>query len=423
MTQKRKFDYAYVIIALCFLMIFIGLGFCSSNNSIYVQAITKALGFKRGVFAFKESFRFVTTSVVSLFFGTLVKKFGAKKLIVTGFVSLIGAMVTYTFATEIWHFFGGSILLGIGMSFSTTGMVGYVVDKWHPKNKGTIMGAVLAANGLGGALAAKIVSPMIYDETNAFGYRNAYSLVAIILAAIAVLILIFFRNEPKTPPELPENTGKKKRGGNWEGISFRKALRTPYFYVAAGTVFLTGLVLQSINGVAATHIKDVGIDTDFMSTVMSVHSICLALFKFLTGFVYDRKGLRFTMILCYLAGILTMAALYFIQPTGFGMGASVFYAVVSSLALPLETVMLPIITGDLFGRKDYAKILGIIVAVNTAGYALGAPLAGFVFDLMGSYRPTFVVGSVIFAVLVVIVQFTLNAANRMKDRVAEEAEA
>lgn len=35
------------------------------------------------------------------------------------------------------------------------------------------LGFVLAANGLGGALAAQVVTPIIYQEGNPFGYRNA----------------------------------------------------------------------------------------------------------------------------------------------------------------------------------------------------------------------------------------------------------
>ena len=74
--SDRKFHYEWVIITLCFLMIFTCLGFCSSNNSLYVQAITRANGFPRSLFGFKESFRFISTAVVNVFFGALIHWFG-----------------------------------------------------------------------------------------------------------------------------------------------------------------------------------------------------------------------------------------------------------------------------------------------------------------------------------------------------------
>ena len=58
------------------LLMFIGLGFCSSNKSLYLSAITDALGIKRSVFSLATSLRFIVTSVSSLFFGNLVSRFG-----------------------------------------------------------------------------------------------------------------------------------------------------------------------------------------------------------------------------------------------------------------------------------------------------------------------------------------------------------
>ena len=68
--QKRKMlEYKWVIIAICFLMMFTSLGFCSSNKSLYTFAITEALGIPRSVFSINDSFRFITTSIVNIFFG------------------------------------------------------------------------------------------------------------------------------------------------------------------------------------------------------------------------------------------------------------------------------------------------------------------------------------------------------------------
>lgn len=63
-------------IALCFLMIFVCLGFCSANKGLYLAAICEALGVKRTVFSLSTSCRYITTSFVNVFFGMLVAKFG-----------------------------------------------------------------------------------------------------------------------------------------------------------------------------------------------------------------------------------------------------------------------------------------------------------------------------------------------------------
>ena len=93
--KKRKFDYKWVIVGLSFLMVFTVLGFCSSARSLYVVPITSALGISRSTYAINDSCRFVTTAIINIFFGALIARFGAKKLIGAGFVCLIVSMLIY----------------------------------------------------------------------------------------------------------------------------------------------------------------------------------------------------------------------------------------------------------------------------------------------------------------------------------------
>jgi len=87
--EKKKFDYKWVIVALSFLMVMICLGFCSSPKSLFIGPVTDALGIKRSLFSINDSMRFISTAVINIFFGSLINRYGAKKLICAGFISLI----------------------------------------------------------------------------------------------------------------------------------------------------------------------------------------------------------------------------------------------------------------------------------------------------------------------------------------------
>jgi len=82
--------------------------------------------------------------------------------------------------------------------------------------------------------------------------------------------------------------------------------------------------------------------------------------------------------------------------------------------LPLETIMLPIYANDLFGEKAYNKMLGLVVSTNIAGYALGSPLASLSRDITGSYNFSFWLGVGIMFVLIILIQFVINASNKEK---------
>ena len=420
LKQKKLNWTGILVVAACFCMGFVCLGFCSSNKSLYLGAITEALGIKRSLFSINDSCRYVSTAIVNLFFGTLIVKFGPRKLVAAGFLSLIASTLIYATANHVAVFYLGGMFLGIGLSWCTTTMVSYLVGKWYPEKRGTITGFALCANGLGGALAAQIVTPIIYEQGNPFGYRNAYYLVAILLAVTGVIATILVK-EPKDATTVAK---KKGRGRSWSGITLAEALRKPWFYGAALCVFVTGMGLQGINGIAGTHLKDVGIDKGVVATVLSTHSVVLCGSKFLAGLSYDKLGLRKTLLICEFCGVCSFVTLALSGASSSGTVFAFAWSALSALALPLETVLVPLIAADLFGDKEFAKIMGIFVSVNTAGFAFGTPVANAIFDIFGTYTPAlYIIAGAMLAIMVGF-WFIINASEKEKKKLvaAEENE-
>ncbi len=413
--SKKQFDYKWIIAVAAFLMVFTVLGFCSSSKSLYTAAITEALSISRSTFAINDSCRYIATSVVNVFFGALVARFGERKLIGAGFVCLIISMLLYSVGTNVFVFYLGGIFLGMGLSWTTTTMVGAIVGKWFKQHRGTVMGAILASNGIGAALAMQILSPMIYREDTLFGYRDAYRLVALILLAVGTVVVLLLRGKPKEATEDSSGHKKKRRAGeSWTGISFTDAKKKTYFYAALACVFLTGMILQGTGGIAAPLLRDVGLDESYVATVLSVHSLALTVFKFGVGFIYDRFGLRITSNVCYVTAVAVIFLLARVTASPAGMVLAMIYGIFSSLALPLETIMLPIFASDLFGEKSYNKILGIFVSVNTAGYALGAPVTNLCYDLTGNYTIAIYIACGLMISVTAAMQFIINAAKKEK---------
>lgn len=396
----------------CFFMIFLGLGFCSSNKSLYLGAITAALDIRRSLFSLQDTLRFTITAVTNLFFGAMVAKLGARKMTAIGFCGYAAYLAISIFAEDVIWFYVAGCCLGIGTTFCSTTMVSYLVNLWFPEKRGTVSGAILCANGLGGALAAQIISPMISGST--FGYRNAYTfaLILTLIVGVAVTLLVC---EPKG---VKGTLAKKKaRGKQWTGISFQTALGKPYFYAAIVCVFLTGMSLQGIHGIAAVHMKDTGIDPTFVATVLSVSSLVLTGSKFLAGFGYDKLGLRVALAFCEICGFAAFICLALCSSTGLGKAMAMGYGVLSPLALPLETVIVPLIAAELFGEKEFSKLLGIFVGMNYAGYAVGGFVYNLAFDLTGSYTTVLLISSGVMLAIAIVFQFIITAANKVHDQV------
>lgn len=421
LEKNKRLDYKWVVVGVCFLTVMITLGFCSSTKSLYLDVVTKKLGIDRSLFSLNDTCRFVANAIVNLFFGALVLKFGTKKLMLAGICCLTGSMLCYAVANSLLMFYLGGILLGIGFSWTGTTMIGCVINKWCKENRGTIMGAVLAANGIGGAIAIQILSPII--EAGGESYRNAYMISGFAVLAVGLLILIFMREAPKgCADEKTVHKKKKGRGEPWPGISYTRAKATPYFYVALVCIFFTGFCLQGITGIAKAHMRDVGLTAEYVAYAMSFHSLALAGFKFLTGLIYDKFGLRFTTSMCSITASVVMLLLALITNSPIGMAIAMIYSIFSSLALPLETIMLPIYAADLFGEHSYEKVLGIFVSVNVMGYALGTPSVNLCFDLVGTYKPILFVCSAIMLAVTIVMQLVVSKAHKIRAEVTAQKE-
>lgn len=422
MEKKRlvigKPSYSWVIIGLCFLVVFTSLGLCSSGRTLYLTAITGALDIPRGAFSLSNTFRYLTTTVLNLFFGSLLKRFGSKKLICAGFLCLIGFALLNSVATNLITFYIAGVLLGVGLSWTSTSMMSTVVNKWCTQNKATVTGAVLAANGIGGAIAVQILSPIIFQEGNPFGYRTSYQYVALVLAVVLLLVLIFYRNPPTADQDEPVPTKKRKiRGAGWVGMEYREVVKKPYFYMALLCMFLTGMVLQGLGGISVPHMYDIGMDVDYVAAIVSISGLVLTCTKILTGYLYDRFGIKVSMNIALLCAFLSMAILIFLKNTPTGRVLAFIRVIIGAFATPLETVMLPIFAVEFFGNKPFDKLIGLFTAVSTAGFAIGAPLGNLFYDFFGNYQLAFLVFAVLMALVTVSLQFVLRAAHRDRAKI------
>lgn len=396
-------------------MILVCLGFCSSTKGLYLSPVTKALNLERSLYSVNDTLRYVASATINLFFGVLVLRFGPRKLIAGGFLCLTASMLVYSLADGLPMIYLGGALLGIGQGWSSTSVVGYVIGRWCPENKGTIMGAVLAANGVGSAVAAQIVGPIIDSST--FGYRNAYAISAAILVIVGVVVVALFRDDPQEMPLKNQGTKKRKMQA-WHGITMKECLKTPYFYLVAVYVFVMGLVIQSMSGIFPAHMKDVGLDPAYVNTVVSVYAVLLSGTKFLTGFVYDRLGLTVTMLICSVATAISSFLLALLGADTKVLAMT--YGVVYAIGVPIQTIGMPLLTADLFGIDDEARIMGVLLAISTTGYAVGTPLVNLFYDLQGTYNTilTIMAGAMAVATLGSLVAIKLAHKRRWSEQEA-----
>ncbi len=420
-AKQKNHDYLWVMLILCFITYAICFGFCSSGRTLYLTAITDAFGFRRGDFALTDTFRYVTSIIVNLFFGFLIHKYKAKTLLCFGIVFMLSFAVINTFAQDLWLFYLGSICLGIGAPLTGTTMMSVVINRWATKNKGIIMGIVLSANGLGGALAAQIVTPIIFEEGNPLGFRNSYRLISMILCIIIVLVIIFFREYPKNAQKTyePLKKNKKARSSVWVGIDYEQAIKKPYFYITMMCVAFIGFSLTGLNSISVPYMYDIGFAKDFVANITTMTSLFLMATKAFTGLFYDKFGIKITMNICFASCFISIIGFFLLKNSVLGMSVAVVRAFFSSVAQPLETIMISFFIAELFGNKAFDKIVGPFIAACNLGLAIGSPLSNYCFDFFGNYYIPIIMYALLMAFVIIAMNIVIKEANRDKQKILQ----
>lgn len=419
---KGKVYYGWIVVGACFLMVMMCLGFGSSTKSIYTKTITEQLDIKRSIFTVNDSFRYIATAILSFFFGALVEKLGTRKMVGIGFGFLIASFTLYSFSEVFWQFWIGGALLGIGLAWTTTSIVGHIVEKWFTNGKGTIMGIILAANGLGGFVSEFVINKILFGANGELSqaeahWRTGYRVTVIIFAVVGLIAFLLIRNRPEDvglTPRGQDMAKKKKRGLDWEGYEFSVIRRKSYFYIVGACMFLNGFFLQAMSSTSKPHMYDVGLDKNYVMTVYMIHSIILLLAKILSGISYDKLGIRITMAMCTVSSFLAIGSLALMAQTSVVLPW--VYGIFSSFALPIETVLIPLIALQLFGKTSYSRIMGYYLALTTLGSAVGIPIINVFYDTQGTYKNIFIIMVIALTLNGIVMQLAMLRAD--KDRKA-----
>jgi MFS family permease len=176
-------------------------------------------------------------------------------------------------------------------------------------------------------------------------------------------------------------------------------MRTPtlwMFATATGSVFL---VQAGVNTHLAAYLRDQGLTAAFAGIGISLNAAFLGLGSLFWGWLTERVAPRYAMAaiaiivggssaLFIIAGS-TAAVLVYSALFGFGVGGL--------LSVP------PVAYADYYGRRSLGTIRGVTEPLTSFGQAIGAVLAGAVFDLTDSYQLAFLTFAILSGLAMLLV--------------------
>ena len=359
------------------------MGLGTLNFGLFIQPMETELGITRTEFGAAGSFRQVAGAFTSPWIGRMIDRHGVRYLL--PLATLIGCVClgTLAFIEAGWQLLVLFALIGlVGMLGPGQLLTTVPVTKWFVR----LRPRAIAMMSLGVPIGALIFMPATQLFIEHLGWRSAWLVLAVLgVVVICPITLIWMRR-------IPEDHGQQPDGGR--GFSYaaagnddedqwtlRNAIRQRVFWVLA---FAMGMVAFAISTVALHRLPEFvakGLDPMYVGLAIAWDALLAGIATFALGSLGHRTSVRYVGLagfsLLAVGVVLTifvddLASLLFAMTVwGFGIGAMMYVS--------------NIVWAGYFGREHVGAIRGFVTPITLILGASGAPIAGAVYDQIGSY--------------------------------------
>jgi MFS family permease len=331
----------------------------------------------------------MVAGVSSPLVGFLVDRLGPRRLLLLGGGLLVAGLFASAFVTALWQIV---LLYGIVMTVGANclGLVVFVpmLSRYFVRRRGMAISIVQSANGFARAVSAPLVQMLI----SGVGWRGAYVAEAGLMAALVLPLAMLFQDTAAAaapPPVRPEPSAPAVRPAeptrDWTLI---EAIRTRHFWLLFAVYLFTGLgsFLVSLHQLAFA--VDQGFDKLYAASVLGIGALLAVFGTIVTGTLSDYIGREPAAILAYgvsIVGVVCALLIHGPQAHLLLWLHACFFGLTWGARGPAITAK----TADLFPGRQLGTILGVITIGSGLGAAVGSWMAGWIFDLSGSYRLAF----------------------------------
>jgi OFA family oxalate/formate antiporter-like MFS transporter len=387
--KDGKIFHGYWVLLGASLLHFLDSGIYFYGFSVFYTPIMNEFGWSAAAVAGAVSFSRLEGGLEGPIIGYLIDRFGARKVLAFGVLLTGLGYMAMIYVDSIWMLYlvyGG--LLSIGYNTGFTHSLSTLITNWFVAKRGRAMSIYALAAGIGGA----VVVPLISKSIILYGWRTTAIFCGLAFWVAGFPAAYIFRNKPEDMGLLPDGV-ELAGGGDAKGspvieepdLTTREALKSVTFRRLVLAESLRTFLLGSIVLHQIPHLVNIGIDAGTAAGVLGLMiSFSVPgrlIFGFLGDYIERRKLIAVTMVIQGIAVLIL----------GYASSLTHVYIFVGLYGLTYGGCipLLMAFRGDIFGRKKYAQMSGIMSPFRMVGNVVGPVLAGYIFDVTGSYRSAF----------------------------------
>ena len=381
---KPGFFYGYIIVVAAF-CIMVAMWGAYLSFGVFFKPLINEFGWTRAMTSGAFSLSMIISGLLGIVMGVLTDRLGPR-LVMTfcGFFFGLGHILMSQVGSvwQLYLFYG--VIIGTGMSSVMVSLLS-TVAKWFTKRRSLMTGVVLTGSGICSLIAPPVATWLIFT----YGWRMSYIIVGCVVIVIATSASQFLRRDPAQMALVPYGESEEER--EWkagvEGFSLKEAVYTVQLWLVLGLNFCFGICMFALIVHIVPHATDMGMSASGAANILAIIGGMVVVGRIVLGHAADKIGNKQVFIIGF---ILTSAASFWLVSAA-EMWRLYLFAVVFGFAHGGMGVSESPLVAELFGLSSHGLIFGAAILGFTIGAAIGPLLAGYIFDVTGSYQVAFLV--------------------------------
>lgn len=384
-STTSRYYYGWIVAIGCGIGMATGIAsVLTSTFQVFLQPLQAEFGWTRPQLFGALTVTLLVVTASAPFFGVIVDKFGARRLILTGL--LLEGLVMASFAWQddsIGMLYVRYVALALVAMGTTHIAFARVITVWFDRQRGLALGIMLAGVGLG-----NIVWPVLTQwAIDTWGWRAAYLVIAVIILVVGLgVVALLVRDSPESMGLTVDGVEARAASvstpaGAAYGMERREAMRTRTFWLMLAAFLLIGASVSSVQGHMIPILTSRGVSASTAAIVLSILGGSLVVGRIAAGWLMDRYFAPRVAVAFLIGPIVAIALL--------GAGVTGVWAFVAGaltgLAVGAEMDVTTFLAGRYFGVRHFSAIFAFFYAVYTLGAAFGPLGTAIAADINGGY--------------------------------------
>ena len=396
-------NFGWRMVAVAFFVDFVAVGFFFYSFGVFFKAIAAEFGDSRLGISLGLTATNVVGAIVAPLLGKALDIYPLRQVIAVGCVSMtIGFLLLSQVQTQLQFY----LVLGVFIGFGASAMGGLATAKlvanWFNKRRGRALG--IAATGISvSGVVMPFVSAALIDN---YGWREGFIAYGCFTGLVVLpIVLTFVVSKPSDVGLMPD--GGALLGQGAEVLKAESVIEVPVFKERNFWVLVAAFgLLFCCQSATLTHmvprLTDTGISLQQASLMISLCAGLGVAGKLSFGWFGDFWSARHAFWLAIASQFVgqCLMLVFTHQLEVFAVGAALFGFGMGGI-VPLQGALI----GRVFGSDRFGRALGLMRPAMFPIHMVGVPLAGWVFDVTGSYQPAFQAFLALYVLAAIVIVF------------------